>query len=62
MQAPCGTQPAHREEGSMNTLSFAEKVKFVRDSGLSLNELRQILHEMEQEAAEAEADYIGENL
>ncbi len=39
------------------TFTFSDKKEFVRKSRLTLNELRQILHEIEQEEAEFQADH-----
>ncbi len=36
--------------------TFQDKKRFVLESGLTINELRQILHELEEEEAESQAD------
>ena len=36
--------------------TFEDKKRFVLESGLTINELRQILYELEEEIAESQAD------
>jgi hypothetical protein len=36
--------------------TFQDKKRFVLESGLTINELRQILHELEEDEAESQAD------
>lgn len=36
--------------------TFEDKKRFVLESGLTINELKQILHELEEEEAQSQAD------